>query len=111
MFVLNDIDPNMDVWPWGGEPIYRNNKYVGTITSSGYGFTIDKIICLGFIRKPLIYEYNLNNYNKQIKDIQLNNDNEFIKNLKQTNEHGEEINDHNNNNNIYITNVKKREFK
>jgi pyruvate dehydrogenase phosphatase regulatory subunit len=34
-FHLNDIDPDKDVWPWGGEPLYRNNEFVGTVTSAG----------------------------------------------------------------------------
>lgn len=34
-FQLNDIDPDVDIWPWGGEPLYRNNEYVGTVTSAG----------------------------------------------------------------------------
>ncbi|EFA10911.2 pyruvate dehydrogenase phosphatase regulatory subunit, mitochondrial [Tribolium castaneum] len=51
-FHLNDIDPDKDIWPWGGEPLYRNNEFVGTVTSAGYGFSADKLICLGFIRRP-----------------------------------------------------------
>lgn len=34
-FHLKDIDPDKDVWPWGGEPLYRNNEFVGTVTSAG----------------------------------------------------------------------------
>ncbi|XP_049762224.1 pyruvate dehydrogenase phosphatase regulatory subunit, mitochondrial-like [Schistocerca cancellata] len=52
LFVLEDIDPDKHVWPWGGEPLYRNNEFVGTVTSAGYGFTLDKLICLGYIRHP-----------------------------------------------------------
>lgn len=51
-FRFNDIDPDVDIWPWGGEPLYRNNEFVGTVTSAGYGFSSNKLICLGFIRKP-----------------------------------------------------------
>lgn len=69
-FNLKDIDPEADIWPWGGEPIYRNDEFVGTVTSTGYilivfwkrkfthtntfrfGFSTNKLICLGFIRKP-----------------------------------------------------------
>ncbi|PSN46364.1 hypothetical protein C0J52_12919 [Blattella germanica] len=51
-FVLEDIDPDIHIWPWGGEPLYRNGEFVGTVTSSGYGFTLDKLICLGYIRHP-----------------------------------------------------------
>lgn len=35
MFQLQDIDCDKDIWPWGGEPIYRNNEYMGTVTSAG----------------------------------------------------------------------------
>ncbi|CAL4075109.1 unnamed protein product, partial [Meganyctiphanes norvegica] len=51
-FTVNSKDFNVDtdIWPWGGEPIYRNGKYVGNITSSTYGFTIGKMVCLGFVR-------------------------------------------------------------
>ncbi|CAG9816816.1 unnamed protein product [Phaedon cochleariae] len=49
---LNDIDPDVDIWPWGGEPLYRNNEFVGTVTSAGYGFAAEKMICLGYIRRP-----------------------------------------------------------
>lgn len=35
MFVAEDLDPDTDVWVWGSEPIYRNDDFVGTITSAG----------------------------------------------------------------------------
>lgn len=35
LFIVNELDINKDVWPWGGEPIYRNNEFVGTVTSAG----------------------------------------------------------------------------
>lgn len=49
-FFLHDFDVDADVWPWGGEPVYRNGKFAGIVSSSGYGFTLDKMICLGFVR-------------------------------------------------------------
>ncbi|KAK0084432.1 hypothetical protein PV325_007026 [Microctonus aethiopoides] len=52
LFVLDDLDLNQDVWAWGGEPVYRNGDYVGTITSAGYGFALDKLVGLGFISRP-----------------------------------------------------------
>ncbi|XP_053988034.1 pyruvate dehydrogenase phosphatase regulatory subunit, mitochondrial-like isoform X1 [Hylaeus volcanicus] len=52
LFVVNELDINKDVWPWGGEPVYRNNEFVGTVTSAGYGFATEKHICLGFISSP-----------------------------------------------------------
>jgi len=40
--LLNDHDPEVDTWSWGGEPIYRNGKYCGLTTTTGYGFTFKK---------------------------------------------------------------------
>ncbi|XP_013789271.1 pyruvate dehydrogenase phosphatase regulatory subunit, mitochondrial-like [Limulus polyphemus] len=48
-FQLDNHNPNTDLWPWGREPIYRNGKFVGMTTSSGYGFTLERVVCLGFV--------------------------------------------------------------
>ncbi|XP_034237226.1 pyruvate dehydrogenase phosphatase regulatory subunit, mitochondrial-like [Thrips palmi] len=58
MFSLDEVDPDKDVWAWGGEPIYRNKEFVGTLTSAGYGFTGNKIIGLGFVTKPGLLAQN-----------------------------------------------------
>ncbi|CRL07301.1 CLUMA_CG020280, isoform A [Clunio marinus] len=50
MLLLEDHNIDENLWAWGREPIYRNDEFVGTVTSAGYGFTSDKIVCLGFIR-------------------------------------------------------------
>ncbi|XP_042240778.1 pyruvate dehydrogenase phosphatase regulatory subunit, mitochondrial-like isoform X2 [Homarus americanus] len=59
------FDPDEDIWPWGGEPIYRNNIFVGNTTSSAFGLTLNKMICLGFVRhhdgKNVTPEYILQN--------------------------------------------------
>ncbi|XP_053671526.1 pyruvate dehydrogenase phosphatase regulatory subunit, mitochondrial-like [Anopheles nili] len=52
LFHVEDIDIDKDVWPWGGEPVYRNNEFCGTVTSAGYGFASEKLICLGYISRP-----------------------------------------------------------
>ncbi|KAK2577534.1 hypothetical protein KPH14_003619 [Odynerus spinipes] len=52
LFMLNEMDANKNIWPWGGEPVYRNGEFVGTITSAGYGFATERLICLGFIGWP-----------------------------------------------------------
>lgn len=39
MFHVQDIDPDTEVWPWGGEPFYRNNEFVGNVTSAGLVIT------------------------------------------------------------------------
>lgn len=48
--LLNDHDHEVDLWCWGGEPIYRNGVYSGMTTTTGYGFTLKKQVCLGFVR-------------------------------------------------------------
>lgn len=40
--ILEDHCADTDLWPWGGEPIYRNGKYVGMTTTTGYGYTFQK---------------------------------------------------------------------
>ncbi|XP_033755629.1 pyruvate dehydrogenase phosphatase regulatory subunit, mitochondrial-like [Pecten maximus] len=67
-FLLEDFNVDTDVWPWGGEPIYRNGKFSGTTTSSGYGFKLDKMVCLGFIR----------DYDEQGKSVLYKNMNQFV---------------------------------
>uniref|UniRef100_A0A8D0GQS0 Pyruvate dehydrogenase phosphatase regulatory subunit, mitochondrial n=1 Tax=Sphenodon punctatus TaxID=8508 RepID=A0A8D0GQS0_SPHPU len=50
MFILEDHDTNLDLWPWWGEPIYRNGHYVGQTTSSAYSYTLERHVCLGFVQ-------------------------------------------------------------
>lgn len=50
MFLLEDFEVDADIWPWGSEPIFRNKEYVGHVTSACFGFTSDKMVCLGFIK-------------------------------------------------------------
>lgn len=40
--LLNDHDPDTELWSWGGEPIYRDKKYVGATTTTSYGYTFKK---------------------------------------------------------------------
>ncbi|XP_030753768.1 pyruvate dehydrogenase phosphatase regulatory subunit, mitochondrial [Sitophilus oryzae] len=47
--ILEDHETETDLWPWGGEPIYRDGKQVGMCTTTGYGFTFKKQVCLGFV--------------------------------------------------------------
>nr|XP_014093970.1 pyruvate dehydrogenase phosphatase regulatory subunit, mitochondrial [Bactrocera oleae] len=68
--LLNDHDHEIDLWCWGGEPIYRDGKYVGMTTTTGYGFTFKKQVCLGFVRNfaedgselPVTNEYILSGH-------------------------------------------------
>ncbi|CAG5136045.1 unnamed protein product [Candidula unifasciata] len=48
-FLLDNYDVHKDLWPWGGEPIYRDGQFAGLTTTCGYGFTMDKMVCLGFV--------------------------------------------------------------
>jgi pyruvate dehydrogenase phosphatase regulatory subunit len=65
--LLNDHDPDTELWSWGGEPIFRDKKYVGATTTTSYGFTFKKQVCLGFVQNldkngnalPLTNEYVL----------------------------------------------------
>ncbi|KAF6031331.1 PDPR [Bugula neritina] len=49
MLTLDDHDIATDNFPWQGEPILRNGKYVGNVTSSSYGYTLERQVCLGYI--------------------------------------------------------------
>lgn len=40
--ILVDHNAESDLWSWGGEPIYRDGKYVGATTTTGYGYTFKK---------------------------------------------------------------------
>jgi len=44
-----DHDIEVDPWPWGGEPIFRDGRFAGSVTTAAYGFSINKHVCLGFI--------------------------------------------------------------
>ena len=52
MMVLEDHDTELDLWPWWGEPIYRNGELAGHTTSSAYSYTLERHVCLGFISLP-----------------------------------------------------------
>ncbi|XP_019628751.1 PREDICTED: pyruvate dehydrogenase phosphatase regulatory subunit, mitochondrial-like [Branchiostoma belcheri] len=52
MFLLDNHDLENDLWPWGGEPIWEGGRVVGRTTSAGYGYTLKKQVCLGFVRNP-----------------------------------------------------------
>ncbi|KAJ0184007.1 hypothetical protein K1T71_000430 [Dendrolimus kikuchii] len=47
--LLTDHDHELDLWSWGGEPIYRDGNYCGQTTTTSYGFTFKKQVCLGFV--------------------------------------------------------------
>ena len=45
-------DYETDPWPWGGEPIYNNGEFVGTITTCSFGFSLQKHVGLGYVTNP-----------------------------------------------------------
>ena len=51
MLLLNagDHDTDTDPWPWGGEPIFRDGIYAGRVTTTAYGFSLNRHVCLGFV--------------------------------------------------------------
>ncbi len=55
LFVLDDPEYNYesDPWPWGGEPIFRDGKFVGAITTCSFGFSLKKHVGLGYIANPI----------------------------------------------------------
>ena len=51
-FHILNFDKDKALWPGGGEALYRDGEYVGCVTNFCYGFTLEKMICLGFIHHP-----------------------------------------------------------
>lgn len=39
--LLKDHDYETDPWPWGGEPIYLDDRVVGRVTTTAFGFTLN----------------------------------------------------------------------
>ncbi|KAH9399860.1 hypothetical protein TYRP_017428 [Tyrophagus putrescentiae] len=55
--VLDSFDSDKEpIWPWGGEPIYleggSSDTPVGMTTTTSYGFTLGRMVALGYIRHP-----------------------------------------------------------
>jgi len=46
---LDKHDEDVDIWPWGREPIFRNGKRAGITTSTSYGFTVGSTVAMGFV--------------------------------------------------------------
>ena len=69
LFILDDpeYDYETDPWPWGGEPIYSDNKFVGTITTCSFGFSLQKHVGLGYVTNPDSEGVLNNTTPKQIK--------------------------------------------
>ena len=44
--VVGNHDVEYDLLPWGGEPIYRDNVYVGRVTTACYGFSMERPVSI-----------------------------------------------------------------
>lgn len=51
LFDPHEHDITNDPWPWGGEPIFRDGVYVGNVTTTSYGFSLKRMVGIGFVRK------------------------------------------------------------
>ena len=47
-----DHDSDVDPWPWGHEPIFRDGVFVGSVTTCSYGFSLKKHVGLCYITNP-----------------------------------------------------------
>ena len=47
-FVLEDAG----ALPWGDEPILRDGRVVGTVTSAAFGHTLGRAVAMGYVRDP-----------------------------------------------------------
>ena len=47
-----DHDSDVDPWPWGGEPIFRDGVFVGSVTTCSYGFSLNKHVGLCYVTNP-----------------------------------------------------------
>lgn len=47
--LIEEHNVDDDLWPWGGESIYRNGKYCGMVSSTAYGYTLSRHVCLGYV--------------------------------------------------------------
>ena len=44
-----DLQDDTTTLPWGNESIYRNGEYAGYVTSAGFGHTLGKAVCMGYV--------------------------------------------------------------
>ncbi len=49
MLIFDDHDHEADPWPWGGEPVFRDGRYCGSITTCSYGFSLRRMVGIGFV--------------------------------------------------------------
>ena len=47
-----DLQDDTTTLPWGNESIYRNGEFAGYITSAGFGHTLGKAVCMGYVCAP-----------------------------------------------------------
>ena len=49
-FIVEDLDVHSDIWLWGSEPIYHNDKAVGNVSSASYSPSLGKLLCFGQVQ-------------------------------------------------------------
>jgi len=47
--ILKDHDKYSDPWPFKGEPIFRNGKFAGVVTSGAFGYSLDSQVLMGYV--------------------------------------------------------------
>ena len=50
--LLNFVLEDEAALPWGDEPILRDGRVVGTVTSAGFGHTLGRGVAMGYVRDP-----------------------------------------------------------
>lgn len=53
-FKVRNFDSDTNTWPIGGEPVYRNGIFCGSVISVGFSFNSNTVVCLGFINSEEI---------------------------------------------------------
>ncbi|XP_033754999.1 pyruvate dehydrogenase phosphatase regulatory subunit, mitochondrial-like [Pecten maximus] len=49
---LQDFSVEEDSWVWGGEPIYCDDTIAGSVSSTGFDFSSDTVLCMGSVSIP-----------------------------------------------------------
>ena len=47
-----DLQDDTTTLPWGSESIYRNGEFAGCVTSAGFGHSLGKAVCMGYVCVP-----------------------------------------------------------
>ena len=44
-----DLGSDVTSLPWGSESIFRNGEFSGYVTSAGFGYSLGKAVCMGYV--------------------------------------------------------------